>query len=131
MSSARRILIAESDLALLAKLEVEARSEGYSVVTTSEGSQVIPCAVAHAPELILLDIQYDDADGRDLLAQLKRDPRTTAIPVVVWSARDYESDRRIALELGAEEYLRKSDSAMLLPRIARVLLRVRQRHDND
>ena len=131
MSPARRILIAESDVALLAKLEAEARSEGYSVVTTSEGSQVIACAVAHTPELILLDIAYDDADGRDLLAQLKRDPRTTGIPVVVWSARDYDSDRRIALELGAEEYLRKSDSAMLLPRIARVLLRVRQRHDND
>ena len=60
----------------------------------------------------------------NVLAQLKADPRTTHIPVVVWSGRiEGESDRRIALDLGAEDYVEKIDAEALLRKVDRILLR--------
>jgi len=120
------ILVADADVALLKKVSSLAKTEGYDVVTTSTGREVIPLALRHRPALIVLDVAFPDADGRDLLREIKRDPRLSEILVLMWSERDYDSDRRIALELGADDYLPKSDSVMLMPKVARVLLRAKQ-----
>lgn len=126
MSGTHLILVADCDSSLVSRVTSLAKSEGYEVVSTSSGKQVIELALKHQPELIVLDISFPDADGRDLLQLIKRDPRLTEIPVLMWSERDYDSDRRIALELGAADYLPKSDSVMLMPKIARVLLHAKQ-----
>lgn len=120
------ILVADSDEALLERVTSLARKEGYEVVTTATGGQVLELARARRPELIVLDISFPDADGRDLLQQLKRDPQLKDTHVLMWSERDYDSDRRISLELGAADYLPKSDSTMLMPKIARVLLHAKR-----
>jgi DNA-binding response OmpR family regulator len=73
-----------------------------------------------------LDVGLPDGDGRDLLALLKKDPKTAAIPVVVWSGRDSESERRIALDLGAEDYVEKGLPSALVAKVERVLFRVRE-----
>jgi CheY-like chemotaxis protein len=85
---------------------------------------VCQAAADQKPDIIVLDIHFPDADGRDVLSRLKGDPRTAHIPVVVWSGRDPQSDRRIALDLGAEDYVEKRDPSSLLPKIERVLLRL-------
>jgi two-component system KDP operon response regulator KdpE len=78
------------------------------------------------PDLIVLDIGFPDADGRDVLAKLKAEPRTSAIPVLVWSGRhDMESERRIAISLGAEDYVEKTDAQLLMRKIERLLLRLK------
>lgn len=126
MSGSRLILVADADEELLKKVTSLAKGEGYDVVTTSTGREVIPLALRHRPALIVLDVAFPDADGRDLLREIKRDPRLSEVLVLMWSERDYDSDRRIALELGADDYLPKSDSVMLMPKVARVLLRAKQ-----
>ena len=120
------ILVADSDVKLLKRVSDLARSEGYDVIVTSVGSDVIQLAVAREPELIVLDVEFPDIDGRDLLQAIKRDARVAAIPVLMWSGRDYDSDRRIALELGAADYVPKSDTLMLMPKIARLLLNAKR-----
>jgi CheY-like chemotaxis protein len=50
------------------------------------------------------------------LKQLKLDPRTECIPVLVWSGSENDSDRRISLDLGAEDYVTKSRFSGLLPK---------------
>jgi len=97
---------------------------GYQIVEVLNGVDVMRVAVEARPELIVLDVQFPDADGRDILAELKADERTAAIPVVVWSGRDPESDRKIALNLGAEDYIEKIDAETFFAKIKRVLLRV-------
>lgn len=126
MSGTHLILVADADTTLLKRVTSLAKSEGYQVVTTASGARVVDLAIHHHPELIVLDVAFPDADGRDLLQQLKRDARLTDIPVLMWSERDYDSDRRIALELGAADYLPKSDSIMLMPKVARVLLHAKR-----
>lgn len=78
------------------------------------------------PDLLVLDLGFPDADGRDLLSKLKADPRTADIPVLVWSGeRDLEKERRIALSLGAEDYVEKTDAQLLLRKIERLLFRIK------
>jgi two-component system, OmpR family, KDP operon response regulator KdpE len=126
MSGTHLILVADSDAALLRRVTSLAKSEGYATVTTERGASVVALALQHHPELIVLDVAFPDADGRDLLQLIKHDERLSNIPVLMWSERDYDSDRRIALELGAADYLPKSDSVMLMPKIARVLLHAKR-----
>lgn len=120
------ILIADSDAALLKRVTSLVRSEGYEVITMANGASVIATARQRHPAIIVLDVELTDIDGRDLLQAIKRDPELTEIPVLMWSGRDYDSDRRIALELGAADYVPKSDSIMLMPKVARVLLNAKR-----
>jgi CheY-like chemotaxis protein len=125
MTTGRRLLFADDDPGVQRAVKRLAEKNGFELVQVLAGSDVYEAAVAQAPDLIVLDIHFPDADGRDVLSRLKADPRTRAIPVVVWSARDPNSDRRIALDLGAEDYVEKRDPSTLLPKIERVLLRLR------
>jgi DNA-binding response OmpR family regulator len=99
---------------------------GYEVFSATTGLELLSMASALQPELIVLDISFPDADGRDLLRKLKEAPLTAQIPVLVWSATQNDSNRRIALNLGAEDFVEKGTALALLPRIARILLRLRQ-----
>jgi CheY-like chemotaxis protein len=125
MTEGRRLLFADDDPGVQRALKRLAEKNGFELVPVMAGADVYTVAVETAPDLIVLDIHFPDADGRDVLSRLKADARTSGIPVVVWSGRDPQSDRRIALDLGAEDYVEKRDPGTLLPKIERVLLRLR------
>ena len=99
--------------------------EGYVVIQALTAAEMMLELAKAKPDLIVLDVGLPDADGRDVLAKLKRDPMTADIPVVIWSGRDAESDRRIALGLGAEDYVEKGPPSTLVGKIERLLLRLR------
>jgi two-component system KDP operon response regulator KdpE len=125
MSQGPRILIADDDWQVQRAVTRAAAADGYQVIHVTNGNDLLQRAIETNPHLIILDISFPDADGRDLLASLKADARTADIPVLVWSgaARDHESARKIALGLGAEDYVEKVDSGTLLRKVRRVLLR--------
>lgn len=125
MKVGRRILFADDDPSVQRALKRLADQHGFELVQVLEGGDVYASALETQPDLIVLDIHFPDADGRDVLSRLKTDERTAQIPVLVWSGRDPQSDRRIALDLGAEDYVEKRDARTLLPKIERVLLRLR------
>lgn len=124
MADTRRILLAEDNEELQSLVKRLADKSGHELIQTTLGGEVLSLALEHRPHLIVLDVGFPDLDGRDVLARLKADERTEAIPVLIWSGRvEAESDRRIALDLGAEDYLEKIDAPALLRKIERVLLR--------
>jgi CheY-like chemotaxis protein len=124
MGSRRRILVADDNERLQRAVKRAAELGQFEVVAATKGAEVLPLAVQTNPDAIVLDVAFPDADGRDVLAQLKADPKTAAIPVIVWSGRrEASSDRRIALDLGAEDYLEKVDADALIRKVERVLLR--------
>jgi CheY-like chemotaxis protein len=125
MAEGRRILFADDDPGVQRALQRLAGKHGFELMPVVAGADVYQTVLSAKPDLVVLDIHFPDADGRDVLAQLKADARTASIPVVVWSGRDPQSDRRIALDLGAEDYVEKRDPSTLLPKIERVLLRLR------
>jgi len=125
MSAGARILVAEDNEVLQKLVKRAFEREGYVVVPALTAAEMLAEVAREKPDLIVLDVGLPDGDGRDLLAMLKKESRTRAIPVVVWSGRDTESDRRIALELGAEDYVEKGPASALVSKIERLLLRLR------
>jgi two-component system, OmpR family, alkaline phosphatase synthesis response regulator PhoP len=122
-----RILLADDNEIVLAVLMQAAQARGHQVSSATTGAATIAMALETQPDLIVLDMQFPDADGRDVLARLKSDQRTAHIPVVVWSGRKgHDSDRRISLELGAEDYVEKNRAEFLVGKLERVLLRLEQ-----
>ena len=122
-----KILVADDNAELQALAMRVLERKGYVVTQVFTGIELTRELLGSPlPDLIVLDIGLPDADGRDLLARLKKDPKTAAVPVVVWSGRAIESDRLLALELGAEEYLEKGPPSALVPQIERILWRLGQ-----
>jgi DNA-binding response OmpR family regulator len=101
--------------------------EGYVVAQAFNGAELTRELAVAKPDLIVLDVSLPDADRRDILAALKKDARTELIPVLVWSDRHPDSDRQIALELGAEDFVEKGPPSELVSKIERVLLRISER----
>jgi len=124
-SSHRSILLADDDEVVQAAVSAAAQKYGHRVIRATSGAATVELAAAAQPDVVVLDIHFPDADGRDVLAKLKADPRTAHIPVIVWSGRKAnESDSRIALELGAEDFVEKSNGDFLMLKLERVLLRL-------
>ena len=124
MAAGVTILVAEDNPKLQQLVKRSLERDGFAVIQAFTGAELTQALSQIIPDLIVLDVSLPDADGRDLLANLKKDPKTTHIPVVVWSGRDAESDRRIALGLGAEDYIEKGPASELVRKIERVLLRL-------
>jgi CheY-like chemotaxis protein len=118
-------LLADDNASIQKVVKRVAEKYGHELIQVTEGMAVLAAAASSRPDVIVLDIEFPDADGRDVLARLKADPRTSSIPVVVWSGRKgHDSDSRISLELGAEDYVEKNDAQLLVRKLERVLLRI-------
>jgi two-component system, OmpR family, KDP operon response regulator KdpE len=122
-----RVMIVEDHELLVALLRRALEREGHEVIAAANGVEMMKLLYTSEPDIIVLDIGLPDVDGRDLLAALKKDPRTFRIPIIVWSGREPDSTRRIALELGAEDFVEKGPPSTLVPKIERVLLRLSER----
>ena len=121
----RRILLADNSEAVQRVVSEVAQKRGHVVMKATTGAAALLLAIETQPDLIVLDLAFPDADGRDVLRQLKTSPETTRIPVVVWSGREgHESDGRISLDLGAEDYIEKDDAEFLMLKLERMLLRL-------
>ena len=86
-------------------------SERYAVETASDGEAALAFAKAQRPDLILSDVMMPRLDGFGLLRELRADPQTKTIPVILLSARAGEESRIEGLEQGADDYLIKPFSA--------------------
>lgn len=104
MPAQKRILIADDDEAIVDSTAMLLEIMGYEVAQTLDGTKV-PAAIQQRPDLVLLDIWMSGVDGRDVCRQLKTNPATKNIPVLMISAsRDV---RQSALDSGANDFLEK------------------------
>ena len=98
----------------------------YNTVMASGGEECLRIARAERPDLILLDLMLPDVSGVDVLLQLRADPVTRDIPVIVVSASTDPADRLRALEAGADDiFIKPYDDQRLMARL-RNLLRSQQ-----
>ena len=80
---------------------------GYRTLEATTGGQAVELATAHAPDLVLMDIQLPDFDGVEALGRLKADERTASLPVLALTAQAMEGDRERFLAAGFDGYLSK------------------------
>ncbi len=102
-----RILVVE-DNRLNRELVVDLlEAEGYTVLEAEDGTGLIERVKAEQPELILLDLQLPAVDGLTLARQLKADPATQGIPVLVTTAYAQVGNRELVLAAGCSGFLAK------------------------
>jgi signal transduction histidine kinase/DNA-binding response OmpR family regulator len=118
-----RILVAEDNVDLREYLR-RILSGRWDVQTVADGASALAAARATAPDLVLTDVMMPGLDGFELLHELRKDPRTSAIAVVMLSARAGEESRIEGLAAGADDYLVKPFSAREL--VARVSTQLAQ-----
>ena len=106
-SRAVTLLLVDDDPDMLRLLERVLSAPERTILTATDGSGMEGILAAHRPDLILMDLFLPDADGRDLLLQVREDPATSVIPVVVCSAVPAAEARTESLALGAADYLEK------------------------
>lgn len=106
-TSPSRILVVDDspeNLRLLFKILTQ---HGYRVRVANSGSRAIKAALAHPPDLILLDIAMPEPDGFETCIQLKADERTRQIPIIFLSARGTIDDKLSAFRVGGVDYIQK------------------------
>ena len=93
---------------MIVKLQTMILSKaGYEIDSAANGREGIERAATTAPDVVLLDVMMPDLDGLEVTRQLKADPRTAGIPVVLVSARTGSEDVAAGRAAGAADYLRK------------------------
>jgi CheY-like chemotaxis protein len=120
---AHKVLIIddEDDIREVAALSLESVA-GWEVITASSGSQGLARAVEHQPDAILLDVMMPGMDGPTTFRELRKNPATAKIPVLLLTAKVQSSDQRRFADLGVEAVLFKPfDPLTLSDQIAGVL----------
>jgi CheY-like chemotaxis protein len=119
----RKILIIddEEDIREVASLSLETVA-GWEVIKASSGAQGVARAAEHRPDAILLDVMMPGMDGPDTFRELRRNPATAGIPVLLLTAKVQGSDQRRFAGLGVEAVLFKPfDPLTLSAQISRAL----------
>ncbi|MCL1144665.1 response regulator [Shewanella marinintestina] len=101
-----RILIVDDD-PFCSSLLLSILGHDYQVTTINSGFDVIDILGVQCPDFIFLDIMMPGKNGYQVLKDLKEDPLTQMIPVIIVSALTEESDENLALRLGANGYISK------------------------
>jgi two-component system phosphate regulon response regulator PhoB len=119
-----KILVVDDEPDALELIEVNLKAAGYEVLSAANGAEALAKARAGLPALVLLDVMLPEVDGLEVCKALRRDPKTSAIPIIMLTARAAEIDRVVGLELGADDYITKPFATReLVARVKAVLRR--------
>jgi twitching motility two-component system response regulator PilH len=122
MTAANTILIVDDSPTELQLLAAPIRAKGYTVLTAVDGDEAIQIATAQQPRLILLDVIMPKKNGFQVCRQLKNNPETQNIRIIMISSKNQESDKFWGLKQGADEYIMKPfDDKMLLAAVAKFM----------
>ena len=118
----RTILLIEDDPLSARLVDLILKSEGHQVIITRDGFEGLEVAKNTSLDLVLLDLMLPKMDGFEVLRQLRADPKTADVRVVIVSAKSQPADKERAAELGVDAYLTKPYRKVELLELVRSLL---------
>ncbi|HUJ12314.1 MAG TPA: response regulator transcription factor [Thermoanaerobaculia bacterium] len=122
----KRIALVEDDSDLAFTISLNMQREGYGVTQFSNGHEALVEIQRGGFDFVILDLNLPDLDGLTICRELRRDPATSSVPILMLTARGSERDRITGLELGADDYLTKPFSVReLVARVAAISRRAR------
>jgi two-component system, OmpR family, alkaline phosphatase synthesis response regulator PhoP len=113
-----KILVIEDDKDITELLKYNLEKENFQVLAATNGEKGLDVVHKNPPALIILDLMLPHIDGLELCKIIKKDPKTSHIPIIMLTAKAEESDKIVGLELGADDYVTKPFSPREL--IARI-----------
>lgn len=102
-----KVLVVEDDETLLNHLSTNLRSEGFNVITATDGEVGLEKIRSEIPDLIVLDIMLKKLDGLTICRMVRHDNTISHIPIIMITARGNEIDKIVGLESGADDYIVK------------------------
>src|SRR6185436_15740178 len=102
-----RVLLVDDEVLLHRAVARAASAAGIEILHALDGATAVRMAAEDGPNLILLDMNLPDTDGRRVLQALRETPQTASIPVLIFSVRGDHDERISAFELGADDYFEK------------------------
>ena len=119
----RELILIVDDNELDAKLARDVlQYHGFATLVAATAAEAVALALAHTPDLILMDVRLPDADGPEVLETLRGDPRSAAIPVIALTALAMPGDERMLLAAGFQCYICKPIAVLELPeRVSQIL----------
>jgi two-component system, cell cycle response regulator len=124
-----RILVVDDVPANVKLLEARLSAEYFQVLTASSGADALKICERGECDMVLLDVMMPDMDGFEVCRRLKSNPATHFVPVVMVTALDSSADRVRGLEAGADDFLTKPVSDVLLIARVRSLTRLKMMTD--
>lgn len=108
MDTKKKILLVEDDASLANVYKTRLEMEGFDVHHVDNGEDALTKAVEFRPDLIVLDVMMPKINGFDVLDLLRTNPETMSMRVVMLTALSQAKDKERAEQLGADDYLVKS-----------------------
>lgn len=121
-----KILVVDDEPDAVELISFNLKAAGFEVLSASDGAEALKAARVYGPSLILLDVMLPEVDGLEVCKLLRRDPATSALPIIMLTAKAAEIDRVLGLELGADDYITKPFSPRELVLRVKKLLERRQ-----
>jgi DNA-binding response OmpR family regulator len=112
----KKIFIVDDDIILHEAITAYLSSDEFEIIHAYDGGHDILERIENEqPDLIILDIMMPIGDGRDICRDVKKNPKTKNIKILMLSAKSEHYERILGLELGADEYITKPIDQSLLP----------------
>ena len=116
------VLVIDDDPVILELLRVNFEIEGFDVICAKDGEEGLLRAQNDHPDVVISDIMMPRRDGLQLLADLKGDPTTEDLPVILLSAKAQRNEVQQGLDMGADDYITKPfDPIQLIDRLNAVM----------
>lgn len=126
MGTSKRILLVEDEADLAELVSYNLRRVGFEVDIARDGAAALRRAVDLPPDLVLLDLMIPQISGIQVAKQLRTNPKTATVPIVMLTAKSEESDQISGLQVGADDYITKPFSmAVLQARVEAILRRAK------
>src|SRR5450755_1827661 len=114
------IALVDDDRNILTSVSMALEAEGYKIMTYMDGSSALDGFAANPPNLAILDIKMPRMDGMETLRRLRE---KSDLPVIFLTSRGEEIDELFSLKMGADDFIRKPFSRMLLLERIKAVLR--------
>jgi len=120
------ILIVDDEREIRELLRYNLEREGYHVLTAQAGEEALSRIFATHPDLVLLDLLLPGLNGLEILREVRAEPSTRDLPIILLTARGAEMDKLLGFERGADDYITKPFSPReVLARVDAILRRAR------
>jgi len=103
----RTILVVDDSPSELKLMQLALEGKGYQILTAADGEQALARAAEFRPDLIVLDVVLPKKNGFQVCRQIKSEPATKDIKVIMVSSKNQDSDRFWGMKQGADEYITK------------------------
>lgn len=110
----KRILLVDDEAQLVELVKMRLEANGYQVLTAYDGKEALDVAKKEMPDLIILDLMLPKIDGYKVCRMLKFDEKYKKIPIIMFTARALEADKKAGMEVGADDYITKPFEPELL-----------------